>query len=547
MRRRCRLALLTTAAVLAACEGELFEGRLYSDGVTPGMDGAVVDGGANVDGGLSGPDAGEVAVVCGDGVVGAGETCDPPGSCPGMCDDGAACTMDVRTGDPSTCDVACDATVVEACADGDGCCPGGCDSTTDGDCSESCGNGVVEAGETCDPPGSCPTSCDDGVACTTDRLSGSADACSAECSHVAITSCVAGDGCCPAGCNATTDSDCSAVCGNGVIEGVETCDPPSSCPSSCDDGMACTMDGTLGSAASCTLVCTHVTITACANGDGCCPAGCNATTDGDCTAMCGNGVVEGGETCDPPSSCPSSCDDGMVCTTDTRTGAATSCNVQCTNSAITACTGGDGCCPSACSAATDSDCVAVCGDGACTVAAGELCTSCAADCNTTATVCGNGACQSGETSASCLADCGPSPWTSGWATWESEVVTLFNMHRAAGTDCPSGAKSPVGAVTMEGPLQTASRLHSWDQSYSNYFSHTSCNGRTFTQRASAQGTSAFGEIIARGQTSPASAVSSWMASTSGHCDIIMNGSYTRVGVGYAQASGGARLWTGMFR
>lgn len=126
-------------------------------------------------------------------------------------------------------------------------------------------------------------------------------------------------------------------------------------------------------------------------------------------------------------------------------------------------------------------------------------------------------------------------------------MTLFNMHRAAGTDCPSGAKSAVGAVSMEGPLQTAARLHSWDQSYSGYFSHTSCNGRTFTQRASAQGTSAYGEIIASGQSSPASAVAAWMSSTSGHCDIIMNGGYTRVGVGYAQASGGGRLWTGMFR
>ena len=34
------------------------------------------------------------------------------------------------------------------------------------------------------------------------------------------------------------------------------------------------------------------------DGDGCCAPGCNATNDSDCTPICGNGVVEAGETCD---------------------------------------------------------------------------------------------------------------------------------------------------------------------------------------------------------------------------------------------------------
>jgi cysteine-rich repeat protein len=38
------------------------------------------------------------------------------------------------------------------------------------------------------------------------------------------TACTAGDGCCPSGCNATNDSDCAAVCGNGVVEPGEICD-----------------------------------------------------------------------------------------------------------------------------------------------------------------------------------------------------------------------------------------------------------------------------------------------------------------------------------
>ncbi len=31
------------------------------------------------------------------------------------------------------------------------------------------------------------------------------------------------------------------------------------------------------------------------------------------TPICGNSIVEAGETCDPPASCPTTCDDGDVC------------------------------------------------------------------------------------------------------------------------------------------------------------------------------------------------------------------------------------------
>ena len=145
-------------------------------------------------------------------------------------------------------------------------------------------------------------------------------------------------------------------CGNGTVEKGETCDPPSSCPASCDDGNNCTKDTITGSAASCTAACGHSTITACASGDGCCPPGCDNNADSDCSASCGNGTVEKGETCDPPSSCPASCDDGNSCTVDVMTGAAASCSAACGHYAVTACAAGDGCCPKGCDAASDSDC-----------------------------------------------------------------------------------------------------------------------------------------------------------------------------------------------
>ena len=72
-------------------------------------------------------------------------------------------------------------------------------------------------------------------------------------------------------------------CGNGVIDPGETCDPPASCPQSCDDGNSCTADPATGSAANCNIACDHTVIDTCVNADGCCPAGCSGSNDNDCS------------------------------------------------------------------------------------------------------------------------------------------------------------------------------------------------------------------------------------------------------------------------
>ncbi|MBN1274993.1 hypothetical protein JXA12_01765 [Candidatus Woesearchaeota archaeon] len=78
-------------------------------------------------------------------------------------------------------------------------------------------------------------------------------------------------------------------------------------------------------------------------------------------AECGNGVTEPPETCD--GDCPSSCNDGDPCTTETLTGSPASCDVVCVPAAVTACTSYDGCCPSGCTSSNDNDCsVPVSGD-----------------------------------------------------------------------------------------------------------------------------------------------------------------------------------------
>ncbi len=270
----------------------------------------------------------------------------------------------------------------EDCDDGDQV----ADAVCTADCHFTCGDGVVEDtfGEACDTgiisgAGACPTTCDDGMACTADVLAGTG--CQAQCMNSPITATVPGDGCCPTGATSLTDSDCPVVCGNGLLETGEACDTAiatgagvcPTTPAACSDGMACTRDTVNGTG--CAAACAHAPITTPMNGDGCCPAGATPATDSDCVPGCGNGVVDPGETCDTgisvgPGSCPTTCSDGMVCTRDVLTGGGT-CNATCTFPAITTPVNGDGCCPAGANANTDTDCTPVCPNGV--IEPGEQC------------------------------------------------------------------------------------------------------------------------------------------------------------------------------
>ncbi|MEZ4402784.1 MAG: DUF4215 domain-containing protein [Kofleriaceae bacterium] len=311
------LAVATLTLLLAACGDNLKPPAEDADAAVDAAAG--VCGNGTVEAGEDCDDGDQVAdavcdaachFTCGDGIVQAefGELCDPgaagAGACPTACDDGMACTADVLAG--SGCQAACMSSAITVAVDGDGCCPIGATAATDSDCAPGCGNGVVDAGETCDTAiasgaGACPTTCNDGQACTTDALV-AGGTCQAACTATPITTPVNGDGCCPTGATPATDTDCVPGCGNGIVDPGETCDRaipvgPGACPTTCSDGMACTRDVLTGGG-TCTAACTFPPITMPANGDGCCPAGANNTTDSDCAPRCGNGVVETGEQCD---------------------------------------------------------------------------------------------------------------------------------------------------------------------------------------------------------------------------------------------------------
>lgn len=322
----------------------------------------------------------DCSTTCGDGRVDPGESCDTaietgrPGACPRACDDGQACTTDTLLSG-GTCHARCAATVVTAFVTGDRCCPKGANALLDADCAPICGNQLAEGPrEACDraiaagAPGACPTDCPAIATCMRGVLIGDAATCSARCGVEQVRACLGGDGCCPAGCNGRDDSDCPAVCGNGVLEAGEACDrartagAPGACAAVCDDRNACTLDLVAGRPDDCTRRCTFSEIKSCVSGDRCCPMGCTPESDRDCAqAMCGNGHVEAGETCDPPGTCPTVCpDDGDPCTRDVVVGDAARCSAACVHDAIAACSGStmDRCCPTGCSANEDTDCPA---------------------------------------------------------------------------------------------------------------------------------------------------------------------------------------------
>ncbi|MEV0371764.1 sigma-70 family RNA polymerase sigma factor [Streptomyces sp. NPDC050636] len=116
----------------------------------------------------------------------------------------------------------------------------------------------------------------------------------------------------------------------------------------------------------------------------------------------------------------------------------------------------------------------------------------------------------------------PTPKDDPADTPAEKVLAIVNTERA---------KAGCRALTSDDRLARAALLHSEDMSHNGYFDHTSQDGRTFADRAQAQGYGSPGaENIARGQSSAASVMESWMNSP-GHRANILNCSLTTMGLG----------------
>ena len=131
----------------------------------------------------------------------------------------------------------------------------------------------------------------------------------------------------------------------------------------------------------------------------------------------------------------------------------------------------------------------------------------------------------------------PTPAPAPGTGFAQQVLDLVNAARAQGRTCGATAYAAAPALTLNAQLGQAAQGHAADMAAQNYFSHTSKDGRTFSQRITNAGYTPYrtiGENIAAGQTTPQAVVDGWLKSE-GHCRNIMNPAFKELGVGYAYA------------
>lgn len=205
--------------------------------------------------------------------------------------------------------------------------------------------------------------------------------------------------------------------------------------------------------------------------------------------MCGNGMIDDGETCD--GDCPASCDDGDACTTDSvDTGDAATCDLVCKNEqTIDACGPDDGCCPAGCMVGMDPDCVLDCTN--------------------------------------------PATWPAAWVMLEDQMIAEINTRRAVGGTCGMMSYAASTALVLAPKLREAARCHSLDMATRDYFGSASPEGNRVGDRVMATG-----YVYARvgqdvGANSDVTAmVDQWLANES-NCKHLLDSDYEEVGVGYA--------------
>ncbi len=128
------------------------------------------------------------------------------------------------------------------------------------------------------------------------------------------------------------------------------------------------------------------------------------------------------------------------------------------------------------------------------------------------------------------------------------ALARINQLRAAGATCGTrGTFAPTTALAWNALLTQAGDGHSTDMATANYFSHTSQDGRTLSDRVDATGYlwNTLGENIAAGYSSVDAVMNAWIASD-GHCANLMNPNFTEVGLACvvgAPASAYNTYWT----
>jgi uncharacterized protein YkwD len=120
--------------------------------------------------------------------------------------------------------------------------------------------------------------------------------------------------------------------------------------------------------------------------------------------------------------------------------------------------------------------------------------------------------------------------------FQQEFLDRINQARSKGCNCGRTYFPPAPPLSWNDQLEDAAHGHARDMSKRNYFSHTSKNGRSMSDRIIAAGYTfkgfksfVVGENIAQGQMSIAEVMTGWLKSE-GHCRNLMNPAFKEIGV-----------------
>lgn len=121
-------------------------------------------------------------------------------------------------------------------------------------------------------------------------------------------------------------------------------------------------------------------------------------------------------------------------------------------------------------------------------------------------------------------------------SFELDLISQINSFRAG---------KGLATLTVSNTLTAAAEWMSNDMAARNYFSHTSLDGRSPTQRMADAGYPAYttwtGEDLAAGYTSASQVLQGWMNSPA-HYAVLTNAAYRAVGVARAYGSSSAYGW-----
>lgn len=117
-----------------------------------------------------------------------------------------------------------------------------------------------------------------------------------------------------------------------------------------------------------------------------------------------------------------------------------------------------------------------------------------------------------------------------------ELFSAVNAKRSTPQRCGARWKPAVPPVRYNAELAEAAAAHADDMAARDYFSHMTPEGRDFVSRIRRAGYTGRpgGENLAMGFSDAASVVAGWLASP-GHCENLMESTWTEMGLGYAEA------------